>query len=108
VLEGIPRLVLPTRWEQLQPKIEGNDVSLRTIINPVHEAMDVIRDIVEYLQTTGGCQVLVLRADTGSGKTTFLNTLPHYMRDIDFRTQTMDLQTLSEDDFGKQLWNIPI
>lgn len=107
MVDGVPRLVLPTRWEQLQPKIEGNNVSLRTIIRPVHEAMDVIRDIIEYLKTTGGCQVLVMRADTGSGKTTFLNTLPHYMKDVNFYTQTIDLQILSEEEFGQQLWDIP-
>jgi hypothetical protein len=108
VIEGIPRLSLPTRWEQLKPKLSGNDISLRTIIQPVHEAMEVVRDIVEYLRTTNGCQVLVMRADTGSGKTTFLNTLPHYMRDIDFRTQTIDLQVLNEEEFGKHLWDIQV
>ncbi len=107
-LEGIPRLVLPTRWEYLQPEIEGKKVSLRTIIRPVHQGMNVIEDIVEYLRTTGGCQVLVIRADTGSGKTTFLNTLPHYMQDIGFHTQTLDLQPLSEDEFGAELRKIHV
>ncbi|HEY0739298.1 MAG TPA: hypothetical protein VGD69_30530 [Herpetosiphonaceae bacterium] len=105
IIEGIPRLTLPTRWEQLQPRLEGNEVSLRTIIKPVYEAINVIRDIIEYLRTTDGCQVLVIRADTGSGKTTFLNTLPHYMQDVEFSAQTIDLQTLDEEEFGKQLWN---
>jgi len=104
---GIPQPILPTRWEQLQRSIENRDVNkdvlLSTIIRPVDQAMDVIREIVEYLQTTNGCQVLVIRADTGSGKTTFLNTLPHYMQDIGFDIQTIDIQNLEENEFGPEL-----
>lgn len=102
-IPGIPQLVLPTRWELLQPKLQQNDASLKTIIRPVPLALKVVRDIVEYLNTTGGCQVLVVRADTGSGKTTFLNTLSHYIKDIVFSTQTIDLQDQSADDFGRTL-----
>jgi len=104
--EGIPQLILPTRWENLQPRIEGNKISLHTVIRPISQAMVVVRNIIEYLRTTRGCQVLIIRADTGSGKTTFLNTLPHYMQDVEFHIQTIDLQPLSEDEFGKALWNI--
>jgi hypothetical protein len=103
---GMPPIVLPTRWENLKREIEGNKVSLRTIIRPIPQAMAVIRNIVEYLKTTRGCQVLIIRADTGSGKTTFLNTLPHYMQDVKFRIQTIELQQLNEDDFSKALWRI--
>jgi hypothetical protein len=103
VIEGIPQLTLPTRWELLQPRIQSDDVSLRTIIRPVPQAIQIVRNITEYLRTTSGCQVLVVRADTGSGKTTFLNTLPHYMPDVNFNIQTLDLQFVSEDDFGSEL-----
>jgi|GEM_PF-2676109 len=101
---GIPPLVLPTRWERLKDEIKDNKVSLRTIIRPIPQAMGVIRNIAEYLKTTRGCQVLVIRADTGSGKTTFLNTLSHYMLDVKFHLQTIDLQPLSEEGFTQILW----
>ncbi len=105
--EGIPQLILPTRWENLQPEIEGNQVSLHTVIRPVPQAISVVRNIIEYLRTTRGCQVLVVRADTGSGKTTFLNTLPHYMKDVEFHIQTIDIQPHNNpDDVGRLLWNI--
>jgi hypothetical protein len=107
-IETIPSLFLPTRWEILQPKLESNKVSLQTIIRPVPQAMNVIRDIIEYLKTTGGCQVLVIRADTGSGKTTFLNTLYHYVQEIKFFTHTIDLQTLEAEDFGSELKNLQV
>lgn len=92
-LEVIPQPILPTRWEYLQPKIENNNIPLTTIIHPVDQAMEVIRGVVESLRTTGGCQVFVIRADTGSGKTTFLNTLPHYMHDITFKSKPLTLKS---------------
>jgi hypothetical protein len=78
-VEVLSQPILPTRWEYLQPKIEYSNVPLTTIIHPIDQAIEVIRSIIELLLATGGCQVFVIRADTGSGKTTFLNTLPHYM-----------------------------
>lgn len=106
--QGIPQLILPTRWENLKREIEGNKISLHTIIRPIPQAMVVVRNIIEYLRTTYGCQVLVIRADTGSGKTTFLNTLPHYMQDVLFHIQTIDIQPLSDEEFGKELWKLKI
>ncbi len=70
--------------------------------------MDVVKNITEYLSTTSGCQVLVIRAETGSGKTTFLNTLPYYMSDVTFHTQTMELQFISQDEFGPELEKIKV
>ena len=104
IVAGIPPLVLPTRWESLKNRLGDNGVSLRTIVQPIPQAMIVVKNIVEYLKTTDGCQVLVIRADTGSGKTTFLNTLPHYMPDVRFHTQTIDLQPIEEAEFSKELW----
>jgi ABC-type lipoprotein export system ATPase subunit len=72
-------------------------VSLLTIIRPIPEAMRVVDSIIRYIKTTNGCQLLVIRADTGSGKTTFLNTLPHYMKDIRFHVHTLDLEILRTD-----------
>ena len=103
-IEGLPSLTLPNRWEFLYPKIKDSDVPIQTIIRPVQSGMNVIQEIIEYLKTTGGCQVLVLRANTGSGKTTFLNTLPHYMQNVDLHIKTFDLQYLNEDDFKDELW----
>ncbi len=107
-IEILPQPVLPTRWEYLQPKIEHSNIPLTTIINPIDQAMEVIRAIIESLRTTGGCQVFVIRADTGSGKTTFLNTLPHYMHDVDFAIQTIDIQELGQEEFGPVLRSIQV
>lgn len=106
--EILPQPILPTRWEYLQPKIEHSNIPLTTIITPIDQAMEVIRSIIESLHTTGGCQVFVVRADTGSGKTTFLNTLPHYIHDVDFAIQTIDIQELNEDEFGPALRGIHV
>lgn len=107
ITSELPSLALPTRWEHLQPKIQEKDISLQTVVRPVDKAMRVVRSIVDYLKTTGGCQVLVIRADTGSGKTTFLNTLPYYIQNIEFHTKTIDLQPINNpDDFGSELRKI--
>lgn len=105
-IDSVPRLTLPTRWELLQPKIATDEVSLKTIIRPVPEALQSVRNIIEYLRTTSGCQVLVVRADTGSGKTTFLNTLSHYMPDEGLQVQSIDLQFIEEDMFVRELEKI--
>lgn len=105
VIEALPNLILPTRWEYLQPKITGEEELLvRTIIRPVYSALDVLRDIFETLTITGGAQLLIMRADTGSGKTTFLNTVHHYIQDIKLNITTIDLQPLSEKTFADELW----
>lgn len=106
VIESIPNLVLPTRWEYLQPKITDEEVLVRTIIRPVYSALNVLRDIFETLMITGGAQLLVIRADTGSGKTTFLNTVQHYIQDIELHLITLDLQPLSENTFAEELWKV--
>lgn len=108
IIEGIPALILPTRWEYLQQKLGDNDASIKTIIRPVPQAIRVVRDIIEYLRATGGCQVLIIRADTGSGKTTFLNTLPYYMSDVNIDAQTIDLQPIEARDFGVALRRISL
>lgn len=100
---SIPTLILPNRWEYLQPKIEGRKVAVRTIIRPVQRAMIIIRNIISYLETTGGSQVLVMRADSGSGKTTFLNTLPDYMPDVKFNKQVVELENVDAENFNSEL-----
>lgn len=103
--EALPTLVLPTRWELLRPKIESDAASLQTIIRPIPEALQIMRNIAAYLQTTNGCQVLVVRADSGSGKTTFLNTLSYYLKGTELHIQTIDLQFILENEFAGVLDN---
>lgn len=106
IITAIPSLVLPTRWEHLQPRMERKRVPIRTIIKPVSEAINIMREVIEYVRTTDGAQVLVVRAETGSGKTTFLNTLPYYLQDVSFNLLVMDLQNLTEEEFGEHLWKM--
>src|SRR6266496_456230 len=108
IIDVIPEIILPTRWEKLEPRISKNDASLHSIIRPVHQAITVVRDINDYLQATDGFQVLVIRAHTGSGKTTFLNTLPHYINDIELNTQTIDIQRSTAEEFASELWQTTV
>jgi len=109
VTSGIPPLTLPPRWEYLEPKLEGIESTVKNIIKPIPEALTIIRNILLYLNSTGSCQLLVIRADSGSGKTTFLNTLPHYIHDMALHIQTIDIQRFNDgEDFGKHLWEQPV
>ncbi|MGB3312020.1 MAG: hypothetical protein WBG32_18395 [Nodosilinea sp.] len=108
VINGIPPLDLPTRWEILKPKVDNHDVSLNTIIQPVPGAISEVRNIAEYLRTTGGCQVLVIRGNTGSGKTTFLNTLNVYMTDVMLNIISIDIESIDESSFYAELEKIEV
>jgi energy-coupling factor transporter ATP-binding protein EcfA2 len=101
-----PTPILPTRWEHLQPRLGNQEVTIRTIIRPVDSAMDVVRSTIDYLNITSGCQILVIRADSGSGKTTFLNTLAHYMPDVEFHQATIDMEYVKAEDFKEELQQI--
>jgi len=107
-INGIPPLELPTRWEFLKLKIDTNKVPPRAIIQPIPKAMSEVRNIAEYLRTTGGSQVLVIRGDTGSGKTTFLNTLPVYMNDVEFNIITIDIEPIEAEDFYEELEKLKV
>lgn len=105
-VDTLPPIFLPTRWEKLSPKIDNDNTTFR-IIRPVLQAIRVIEKIVDYLAVTRGGQVFVIRGDTGSGKTTFLNTLSHYVG-TNLHIQTIDIQPLTEDLFSEILWKTKI
>lgn len=102
----IPRLTLPTRWEILEPQIRNQDIQIKTIVRPIREAMNVVASIVDYLLITRGANLLVIRADTGVGKTTFFNTLTHYINDISFNIDSIDIQSISEQMLHTKLWDM--
>ncbi len=91
LIEAIPKLNIRTRWEHLQQAHGMNETSLRAIVRPVQDAISIIRNMASIVEATSGCKLLVIRGGSGSGKTTFLNTLNYYVPDLEFQTQTVDL-----------------
>jgi len=72
---NFPPLSLPTRWERLQAEASKRNIPLKPLIAPVHTAIaDIERELRRIDQTSMG-RLYVIAGPTGSGKTTFLNSL---------------------------------
>ncbi len=65
-------LYVPDRFEGLQDAPEG---SLRTIVTPVAEALDSLDALAGQMRASRRGSLLVLRGESGSGKSTFLDTV---------------------------------
>jgi hypothetical protein len=65
-------LNVPDRFEGLEPAGSG---SLRLIISPVHDTLDLIDRRFADLRAAQRGGLMILRGETGSGKSTFLNTV---------------------------------
>jgi hypothetical protein len=65
-------LNVPDRFEGLASAGSG---SLRTIISPVDETLKVIDERFTDMRAAGRGGLMILRGETGAGKSTFLNTV---------------------------------
>lgn len=70
-----PPLILPSRWEALEAEAEKRKVSLKPIIIPVQKAIAEVEKELQRIKETGMGRLYVISGMTGSGKTTFLNSL---------------------------------
>src|SRR5712692_244628 len=77
-----PSLILPHRWEALQAEASKRKVPLKPLISPVKDAIIRVRGELRRIQETGTGRLLVISGVTGSGKTTFLNSLQHFIDGI--------------------------
>jgi hypothetical protein len=111
MFEPIPELVIKTRWERLEQAI-NKDTHAKTIIRPVPDAIQVISRLIMSVRATNDCKILVIKADSGTGKTTFLNTLDLYIHDhtgTKLTIQTIDLfNVVNADDFSSELRQLDI
>lgn len=72
---SFPSLVLPNRWESLEYEAKQRNVPLKPLITPVHEAISEVEKELRRIQETGIGRLYIISGVTGSGKTTFLNSL---------------------------------
>lgn len=77
-----PSLILPQRWEALQAEASKRKVPLKPLISPVKDAIVRVRGELRRIQETGAGRLFIISGVTGSGKTTFLNSLQHFIDDI--------------------------
>jgi putative ribosome biogenesis GTPase RsgA len=73
-------LLVPDRFDMLQRRAPDR---LGSIIVPVDEALHQIDALSVDLRAAGRGGFLIFRGDSGSGKSTFLNTLDLFRNDVD-------------------------
>ncbi len=71
-------LFVPDRFEQLA----RGQVNLQTIVVPVKSELDFIRERVREMRAARRGAMVILRGETGSGKSTFLDTVGLFVQDI--------------------------
>lgn len=81
-----PIPILPLRWERLRIEAEKKNVPLKPLIYPVSEALNEIKKELRWIEQTRAGKLLVLSGLTGSGKTTFLNSLDLFIDDVVINT----------------------
>lgn len=75
-------LTLPNRFETLRRRAEGAEKELSSIVVGVDDALAHIDKIYADMQGAGSGAFLVLRGDSGAGKTTFLHTVGLFRKGV--------------------------
>ncbi|AHF08439.1 hypothetical protein [Desulfitobacterium metallireducens] len=85
--------LLPDRFEALENQRSNYDIS--KIIVPVDDGLEKIQELYEEMSTSGRGAFLILKGRSGCGKTTFLNTVSIFMKDVEVLTidNTSDVVT---------------
>ncbi|MBF0250327.1 MAG: hypothetical protein HQL35_06825 [Alphaproteobacteria bacterium] len=72
------KLELPRRWEFLVQRAEERDLSPADFVEKVEDSAGHIDNLLERINRNGGGVFEVVYGLSGSGKTTFLKTLPRF------------------------------
>jgi hypothetical protein len=78
----LPRLELPRRWEFLEQRAKAAQVDPAEMVERVDEAANRIDELLRRVRDGGGGVIEVFYGLSGSGKTTFLQTLSRFFDNI--------------------------
>ncbi|AMO72329.1 ATP-binding protein [Sphingorhabdus sp. M41] len=78
----LPKLQLPRRWEFLEQKAKIAEIDPSQIVERVESAAKQVDSLLRRVRTGGGGLIEVFYGLSGSGKTTFLKTLPRFFEQI--------------------------
>jgi hypothetical protein len=78
----LPKLELPKRWELLVQRADGAGVDPIDVVERVDAAAERVDRLLQRVRTGGGGMFEVVYGLSGSGKTTFLKTLPKFFEGI--------------------------
>jgi hypothetical protein len=81
-MNTLAKLELPKRWEFLEQRAEAAGLEAAQFVERVDTAADRIDYLLQRVKTGGGGLFEVFFGLSGSGKTTFLKTLPRHFEQI--------------------------
>lgn len=86
----LPRLELPRRWEFLEQRAVAAQVDPAEIVERVDDAANRVDELLRRVRDGGGGVIEVFYGLSGSGKTTFLQTLSRFFDNIRVSTFSKD------------------
>jgi hypothetical protein len=84
----LPRLELPRRWEFLEQRAAEAQVDPAEVVERVDDAANRVDELLRRVRDGGGGVIEVFYGLSGSGKTTFLQTLSRFFDNIRVSTFT--------------------
>ena len=75
-------LKLPKRFEILERQMKNLGGELSKVVRKIESASDHVEDLLSKINVGGTGQFQLFEGESGSGKTTFLRTLPHFFENI--------------------------
>lgn len=92
--------ILPVRYENISIE-KFDDKNIRSLIFKNDDAITHINNVIENMQVSNSGAFLILKGESGIGKTTFLHTLNLYIENIEIHAIN------DEDDINRPLKKLP-
>lgn len=86
---NFPPLIFPQRWELLKAETDKRKVPLKPLIMPVQQALVEVEKERRQIVETGMGRLFIVSGVSGSGKSTFLNSLDLFIDGVSIHTITL-------------------
>lgn len=96
---SVPVLDLPNRWEKLKRRADEQQIDPSEFVEPVDTASKRMDHLLDLVKSSGGGVFEVFLGLSGSGKTTFVNTLPKFFEGIEVFSIPKETEISSISDF---------
>jgi hypothetical protein len=86
---NFPPLIFPQRWELLKAETDKRKVPIKPLITPVQQALAEVEKERRQIIETGMGRLFIVSGASGSGKSTFLNSLDLFIDGVSIHTITL-------------------
>lgn len=86
---NFPPLIFPQRWELLKAEADKRKVPIKPLITPVQQALAEVERERRQIVETGMGRLFIVSGVSGSGKSTFLNSLDLFIDGVSIHTITL-------------------